>query len=535
MNYHYKNKFLKSPNCFNNIQSLKLKNKESDKVNMQKLYNYCSVYNNNNLFYNYDNHNSNNFINKIRRNNINNDNNIRPNNFLRNKSLNRPNSSHNSNFSKNNNFNNYNFKNNSQHKNNTKYRLKQNNKNNNNAFPNINNNYGISSNNFFENKNYSNNFVNPSQRRTRCHSAIHSSNNNRNYNILSFSDNFSSNNKPYANGLVNIGATCYMNATLQCLAHIQNLTNFLLKFKPSQETFTSTNKYKLTNAYIEVLKNIWENPNINNYSPNNFKRVISEMNPLFEGINANDSKDLIIFLMETLHNELNKAKKISLSNFNSINQTDYQSTFNLFSKYYTNNYKSVISDIFYGMYNSLMRCCNCNITVNNIQCFNILIFPLNEVKLFKQRYENIVNINECFEYYQKYDIMKGENQIYCNYCNKYSNSINWTKLIISPRILVINLNRGTGLQYDIKLYFEQYLNISNFVYYNNQCPTFYELIGIVTHFGRSSMSGHFIAFCKSFKDLKWYKYNDAQVVSSSFEEAKNTGVPYILFYSSIKT
>ena len=34
------------------------------------------------------------------------------------------------------------------------------------------------------------------------------------------------------------------------------------------------------------------------------------MNLLFAGIRANDSKDLVLFLMETIHNELNKAKKI---------------------------------------------------------------------------------------------------------------------------------------------------------------------------------------------------------------------------------
>ena len=48
------------------------------------------------------------------------------------------------------------------------------------------------------------------------------------------------------------------------------------------------------------------------------------------------------------------------------------------------------------------------------------------------------------------------------------------------------------------------------------------------------MSGRFIAFCKSFVDGKWYKYNDAIVSPSSFNEAKNTGVPYILFYSGLK-
>jgi len=48
------------------------------------------------------------------------------------------------------------------------------------------------------------------------------------------------------------------------------------------------------------------------------------------------------------------------------------------------------------------------------------------------------------------------------------------------------------------------------------------------------MSGHFIAFCKNFIDGQWYKYNDTQVNISLFQEARSTGVPYILFYSFIK-
>jgi ubiquitin C-terminal hydrolase len=144
-----------------------------------------------------------------------------------------------------------------------------------------------------------------------------------------------------------------------------------------------------------------------------------------------------------------------------------------------------------------------------------------------------VSIYECFEYFQKAENMTGDNQIFCNNCHSYANSMNTTKLIICPKILVINLNRGKGLQYDIKLDFDDYINLKNFVFYA-QSPSFYELIGIVTHFGSSDMSGHFIAFCKSFHDRKWYRYNDSIVTMSSFEEAKITGVPYILFYSYIK-
>ena len=338
-------------------------------------------------------------------------------------------------------------------------------------------------------------------------------------------------------GLNNVGATCYMNATLQCLAHVEKLTKYLLKPEKIQMIQTNKNKYKLTDAYLSVLINSWLNVNINNYSPNYFKQVISDMNPLFQGVQANDSKDLIIFLMEKMHNELN----ISLNNPNLqqnnvvINQYDYKQSFKSFRKYFMDNYRSVISNLFYGFFDSIMFCKNCTARSHNIQCYNILIFPLEEVRIFKQRPQNIVSIEECFQYYEKKDIMTGANQIYCNKCRQNSDSENYSKLIICPNILIVNFNRGKGLQFDIKIEFEEILNVKNFLMEkSDDIPSVYKLFGIVTHFGPSSMAGHFIAFCKSFVDGKWYKCNDSMVTPSSFHEAKNTGVPYILFYSGSK-
>ena len=71
----------------------------------------------------------------------------------------------------------------------------------------------------------------------------------------------------------------------------------------------------------------------------------------------------------------------------------------------------------------------------------------------------------------------------------------------------------------------------SFIYYKDTNVN-YRLIGVVTHFGPSGESGHFIAFCKSFVDGNWYRYNDAIVNLSSFNDVKNTGVPYILFYAA---
>ena len=500
-------------------------------------------------------------------NNINN-NNIKINNFLtnnRNNLINQNYPFNNNNFSKNNNNfnsnNNYNFNRNN---NNIGFQNFGNNYNNNLMNPNFSNynlmnnnpqnNYGVFNNNLNKNfNNYNqnipnfNNFLNMNKNISQnnydqFHQRNNSFNNIRNnQNNPAHRRNFSSPqirpdpvfiSKRHANGLDNVGATCYMNATLQCLAHIEELTKDLLKNKKVNLLSSNKYKYKLSYAFMEVLQNLWQNNSITSYSPNHFKDVISRMNPLFAGVQANDSKDLVLFLMETMHNELNTAK-INYIQSQNYNQYNYEQTFNLFAKYFSNNYQSVISNLFYGMYNSMMTCYNCNLTTHNVQCFNILIFPLEEVRKFKNSYYNSVDIIDCFQYYQKNDLMIGDNQIYCNNCHRMANSCNSSKLIIAPNVLVINLNRGKGLQFDVKLTFQEYLNIRNFVYYKDS-PSYYKLIGIVTHFGPSSMGGHFIAFCKSFVDNNWYKYNDSLVHNSSFQEASTTGVPYILFYSVVK-
>ena len=186
------------------------------------------------------------------------------------------------------------------------------------------------------------------------------------------------------------------------------------------------------------------------------------------------------------------------------------------------------------MTNSMMKCLCCNSTSHNIQCFNILTFPLEEVKKFKGYSQQVINIYDCFDFYQKQDFMTEENKINCNLCRRLSNSINQTKIIISPNILIINLDRERRIKDDIKLNFDEYLELKNYIYYP-ESPHFYELIGIICLLDSSDMNEHFIAFCKNSENIKWYKFNDEIVKESNIIEALNFGVPYVLFYNYIKS
>ena len=320
-----------------------------------------------------------------------------------------------------------------------------------------------------------------------------------------------------------------MNAVLQCFSNIERLRVYFLENKPK----IKNEKNKLSSSLLTIFENLWEKPTSTYYVPQEFKDVISEMNPLFKGIQANDAKDLILFILETIHNELNEINNNINGNNNYVNPLDYNSVFANFSTFFKKNYNSIISHLFYGMNNSMITCCTCQTTFHNVQSFNILIFPLEEVRKYKGYNQNVVNIYDCFDYNEKQDYMFGENQISCNFCNRMSDSLNQTKIIISPNVLIINLNRGRGLMYDIKLYFSEYIDIKKYIFYSAS-PHYYELVGVVSHIGGSDMSGHFIAFCKNSENCKWYKFNDAIVTESNIQEVLNFGVPYVLFYNSVK-
>ena len=344
-------------------------------------------------------------------------------------------------------------------------------------------------------------------------------------------------------GLRNIGATCYMNATLQALSNTDKFTEYFLtkyNFNPNDNT------KRMSNEMFKVLSNLWsENKKRGDYAPNDFKNTLSEQNPLFAGIQANDSKDLINFLLERFHQEMNcHSQNNNQNNIDDINQFDERQALNSFVKEYFGANKSIITDCFYGIMETKSKCCGCNYIKYNFQIFSFLEFPLKEVNnymfqtgrrlaLVNQDGTNPdINLYECFDYYQKLDLMNGQNQMYCNICNNNRDTYYGSTVYSLPNYLIINLNRGKGATYQCNVNFPEVLNLLNYVSFKNG-NTAMKLYAVICHYGPSSMSGHFIAYCKHRKNNKWYKYNDSIVTECTQPNEYYNGMPYILFYKTI--
>ena len=344
---------------------------------------------------------------------------------------------------------------------------------------------------------------------------------------------------PNTVGLNNIGATCYMNATLQSLSNVKELSHyFLTKYTPND-----ANK-KLSNEYCTVVKNLWDRQNNGRaFSPDSFKNTLSQMNPLFAGIAANDSKDLINFILETLHNELNKPTgKINNYMLTPDDQKNEQRMFNLFSEEMKSNFKSPISDLFYGVLETKTNCLNCQGIKYNFQIYSYIEFPLQQVYNYcLKNYPGnnyisqgipVVDLYRCFEFYQLPTLMTGNNQIYCNDCKRSFDAYYGTLLYFLPNYLIINLNRGKNAVFQCNVKFPELLKLHKYVI-NQERNTVFKLVSVISHYGPSSMGGHFIAYCRHYQDNCWYNYNDSTVTKCTNPKPYLTGMPYILFYKTL--
>ena len=257
-----------------------------------------------------------------------------------------------------------------------------------------------------------------------------------------------------------------MNATLQCLYHVQQLSEALVNdnkidekleltysFKKLIEglAFTNIKKFKIDRKY-----NIVTGENIKSFKPDNFKEVLCKKNPLFKEIKANDSKDLIMHLFQEMDKELtlrnNNSEKMGM--FIGYDESDLEKE--NFKKFHN----SIFSDLFYGFQKSDLICDDCRNFNTTYNYFNNLILPIEKTynSLNNEHKNKIINNN-----------FVNNNNFNNNYYNNYSpqfqnrdfNKNHFQYLEFYPNFLKRNSHQN--------LQINQYLNISkNYTnFYNN--------------------------------------------------------------------
>lgn len=323
-----------------------------------------------------------------------------------------------------------------------------------------------------------------------------------------------------------------MNSVLQNLYHVYDLSNELLKlYINNAESREKLEKLPMTSALLEVIIELSYGKE-NSMSPHKFKKIIGK-DELFRYFEANDSKTLTLYVLDNLNKELNENKIITenenlISKIRTYKEKDAENIVKLFNE----NYNSLIGDLFNGLKVTNYVCLKCKNCVKNYQIFNIITFNIEKTFLLKYNKNSIkkmnnlkVDIFDCFQLELKTNQFNGDNQLFCEKCNKSNDGESNNKFIIAPKIMIINLDRGMSNRFNCDVKFPVELDINRYIEIKGKN---YQLIGTIEHLGPSGQSGHFIANCKHF-DGNWYIFSDSSIYTTKNNYQKY-GIPYLLFY-----
>ena len=179
-------------------------------------------------------------------------------------------------------------------------------------------------------------------------------------------------------GLQNLGNTCYMNSGLQCLSNTLELTEYFL----SEEYSNHINPQNplgtqgvLVTAYAHLVKQLWHGSS-EFISPWKFKKALGTYARQFSGYQQHDCQEAISFLLDFIHEDLNKVKKKPYIEEINTEGMDEPEMAQKFWDVHLSRNQSVVVDLMYGQYRSEVTCPNCSSLSLAFDPFMMLTLPV---------------------------------------------------------------------------------------------------------------------------------------------------------------
>ena len=319
--------------------------------------------------------------------------------------------------------------------------------------------------------------------------------------------------------------TC-MDSLMRCLYSLNNMTSYFLSlgnYSIGINKSITTDYIKCLEAFIDDDINKWfDAVKILRYNLVNKNQVLQTYQEIEPHI-------LFTFLLKGLNKELNNPNKQK--------DKDKENKFMIINKLissikkretklnYINSFlmkqDSYISNNFMGLIKEIRICKNCYLKTYKFHSYFFITFDLEKIASKINNSEEKVNLEQCFDYQKKEEVLK---DFMCNNCFKI-NPHSQNKFYYSgPVLLVVNIKND--FKNKISLYLNETLDIKEHIEFQD-LPTKFALKGIL-----KQKEGKYFSNININKN--WFFCENKNIKKINFKTTKNTNENIImLFYQSL--
>ncbi|TSK87561.1 Ubiquitin carboxyl-terminal hydrolase 36 [Bagarius yarrelli] len=298
-------------------------------------------------------------------------------------------------------------------------------------------------------------------------------------------------------GLHNLGNTCFLNSTVQCLTYTPPLANYLLSKEHSRSCHQTgfCMICIMQNHIIQAFANTG-----NAIKPVSFIRDLKKIARHFRFGSQEDAHEFLRYTIDAM-------QKACLNGYPKLDRQTQATT--------------LVHQIFGGYLRSRVKCSICKSVSDTYD-------PYLDIAVEIRQAANIVRALELFV---KPDVLSGENAYMCK------KKVPATKRFTVHRasnVLTLSLKRfanfsGGKITKDVG--YPEFLNIRPYMSQNSGDPVMYGLYAVLVHSGYSCHAGHYYCYVKA-SNGQWYQMNDSMVHSSNIKVVLNQQA-YVLFYLRI--
>lgn len=170
-----------------------------------------------------------------------------------------------------------------------------------------------------------------------------------------------------------------MASGLQCMSNVPVISEFFLNGSYKHDLNEDNPlgcQGRLAEEYAHLLRQVWSGQH-NSVAPRTFKKTLAQFCPRFSGYQQQDSHEFIAFLLDGLHEDLNRIKKKPYVELKDANgRPDKIVSAESWQNHQLRN-DSMIVDNFHGQFKSTVKCPTCEKISVTFDPFCYLTLPLN--------------------------------------------------------------------------------------------------------------------------------------------------------------